>query len=380
MVTLLSSSTIAVAVIGLATCDRPATTPSTPSVSSESAPFTVTTLVSGLATPWDLVWGPDSMIWVSERGGTISRVDPRTGNRTVAGKLTVRESGESGLMGIAFHPDFANQPFLYAMHSYAAQDGSTMNHLVRMRWNGTALGVPTVLLDGIIGASIHNGSRLAFGPDKMLYVTTGDAGATVHAQDRSSLNGKVLRVDPDGHAAPGNPFGDAIWSFGHRNPQGLVFHPLTGVLYETEHGPSDNDEINIISRGGNYGWPDVHGKCDDDIGNERAFCASHAVIEPLWTWTPTIAPTGADFYMSDRIPGWKGSLLFTALSGALYRAALSADGKRVTHVEKMLAGEYGRLRDVLVGPSGEIYVATSNRDGRGSPRAGDDRILKLTPK
>jgi len=122
----------------------------------------------------------------------------------------------------------------------------------------------------------------------------------------------------------------------------------------------------------------VHGKCDDD--SERSFCASHSVVEALWTWTPTIAPTGADFYMSDRIPGWKGSLLFTALSGALYRATLSDDGKTVIAVEKMLAGEFGRLRDVLVGPSGEIYIATSNRDGRGSPRSGDDRILKLAPR
>lgn len=375
-----SLGVIVASALALATCDAPRTTTSTPSVSSEAAPFTATTLVSGLSTPWDLVWGPDSMIWVSERGGTISRVDPKNGNKAVAGRLTVRESGESGLMGIALHPDFAHQPFVYAMHSYGAADGSTINRLVRMHWDGSTLGTPTVLLDGILGGSIHNGSRLAFGPDKMLYVTTGDAGATVHAQDRSSTNGKILRLDSDGHAAPGNPFGDMIWSLGHRNAQGLVFHPTTGVLYETEHGPSDNDEINIITRGGNYGWPDVHGKCDDDSGNERAFCAAHSVIEPLWTWTPTIAPTGADFYLSDRIPGWKGSLLFTALSGALYRATLSADGTSITNVEKMLAGDYGRLRDVLVGPSGEIYVATSNRDGRGSPKSGDDRILKLNPR
>ena len=375
-----SLGAIVASALTLGTCDAPGTTASTPSVSSGAAPFTVTTLVSGLATPWDLVWAPDSVIWVSERGGTISRVDPKTGSRAVAGRLTVRESGESGLMGIALHPDFAHQPFVYAMHSYGAADGSTINRLVRMRWDGSTLGAPTVLLDGILGGSIHNGSRLAFGPDRMLYATTGDAGATVHAQDRSSINGKILRLDADGHAAPANPFGDMIWSFGHRNPQGLVFHPTTGVLYETEHGPSDNDEINIISRGANYGWPDVHGKCDDDSGNERAFCSAHSVVEPLWTWTPTIAPTGADFYMSDRIAGWRGSLLFTALSGALYRATLSADGKSITNVEKMLAGDYGRLRDVLVGPNGEIYVATSNRDGRGSPNSGDDRILKLTPK
>jgi glucose/arabinose dehydrogenase len=379
MTSLLSLGAILASSIALATCDGPGATPSTSSVPSDSAPFTVTTLVSGLATPWDLVWGPDSMIWVSERGGTISRVDPKTGNRTVAEKLDVVQSGESGLMGMAFHPDFAQQPYVYAMHSYGT-GGSIGNELVRMRWDGHALGAPSVLLDGIVGGSIHNGSRLAFGPDKMLYVTTGEAGATAHSQDKNSLNGKILRLDADGRAAAGNPFGDKVWSLGHRNPQGLVFHPTTGVLYETEHGPSDNDEINIISRGGNYGWPDVHGKCDDDSGNERAFCAGHSVVEPLWTWTPTIAPTGADFYMSDRIPQWRGSLLFTALSGALYRATLSADGKTISSVEKMLVGEYGRLRDVLVGPSGEIYVATSNRDGRGSPKDGDDRILKLTPR
>ena len=368
---LASSATIIAASLALATCDAPGTTTSK---TSASAPFDATTLVSGLSTPWDLVWGPDSMIWVSERGGTISRVDPKNGNRTVAGKLDVRESGESGLMGIAFDPDFAHSPFVYAMHSYDA-GGSIGNRLVRMRWDGRTLGEPSVLLDGIAGAGIHDGSRIAVGPDKLLYVSTGDAGQSEHAQNRESLNGKILRLSLDGRAAPGNPFGDRIWSFGHRNPQGLVFHPTTGVLYETEHGPSDNDEINVITRGANYGWPDVHGKCDDD--SERAFCASHSVVEALWTWTPTIAPAGADFYMSDRIPGWKGSLLFTALSGALYRATLSADGKTVTAVEKMLSGEYGRLRDVLVGPSGEIYLATSNRDGRGSPRSGDDRILKL---
>jgi glucose/arabinose dehydrogenase len=325
-------------------------------------------------------WGPDSMIWVSERGGHISRIDPASGHRTAAGNLVVRESGEGGLMGIAFHPDFAHEPYLYAMHTYAGDGGATMNRLVRMRWDGTALGAPTVLLDRIPGGGIHNGSRIAFGPDKMLYVTTGDAGSSGNAQDRASLGGKLLRLMPDGRAAPDNPFGDVVWSYGHRNPQGLVFHPTTGVLYETEHGPNDNDEVNIIHRGGNYGWPNVHGRCDDDIGAERAFCASQSVIEPLMTWTPTIAPTGADFYMSTRIPGWTGSLLFTALSGSLYRATLSADGRQIASIEKLLTGRFGRLRDVLVAPNGDVYVATSNRDGRGSPSSQDDRILRLTAR
>ena len=170
------------------------------------------------------------------------------------------------------------------------------------------LGAPETLLDGIPGAGIHNGSRIVVGPDRLLYVTTGDAGSGGVAQDRESLGGKILRLTLDGRPAPGNPFGNAAWSIGHRNPQGLVFHPTTGVLYETEHGPSDNDEVNIIRRGGNYGWPDVHGMCDDDSGPERDFCRRNSVIEPLAAWTPTIAITGADFYLSDRIPGWRGSL------------------------------------------------------------------------
>jgi len=367
------NAVIAISVLAAGDC-----TPS-PAAQSATESFTVTTVVTGLSTPWDLVWGPDGMIWVSERGGRISRVDPVTKQRTTAGTLPVREYGESGLMGIALHPDFAREPYVYAMHSYAGE-GSPLNRLVRMRWDGQKLGEPTVLLAGILGASIHNGSRLAFGPDKMLYVTTGDAGSAGHAQDRTSLNGKILRLTPEGRAAPGNPFGDMIWSTGHRNPQGIVFHPATGTLYETEHGPGDNDEINIIEKGKNYGWPNVHGQCDDDIGSERAFCGSQDVAEPLTTWTPTIAPAGADFYMSDRIAGWKGSLLFTALSGALYRATLSPDGRRIASMEKLLVGQYGRLRDVLVAPNGDVYVATSNRDGRGSPREGDDQILRLSAK
>jgi glucose/arabinose dehydrogenase len=266
------------------------------------------------------------------------------------------------------------------MHTYGGFFNAR-NKLVRMRWNGTALGAPQTLLDGLPGGGIHNGSRIAVGPDRMLYVTTGDAGNGDVAQDLRSLGGKVLRLTLEGRSAPGNPFNSAVWSYGHRNGQGLVFHPATGVLYETEHGPSDNDEVNIIRRGGNYGWPTVHGFCDDDIGSERAFCRAHDVIEPLAAWTPTIAITGADFYKSDRIPGWRGSLLATSLKGeTLFRFTLSPDGTKIVAREPLLATRYGRLRDVLVAPNGDIYIATSNRDGRGSPGRDDDRILRLTPK
>lgn len=339
----------------------------------------VETLATGLDTPWDLAWGPDGMIWFSERGGRISRLDPASGRVTGAGQVAgVAESGEGGLMGIAFHPDFPATPIVYAAHTY--RDGfGVRNRLVRMRWDGTRLGQQETLLDAIPGGSIHDGSRLAIGPDRLLYMTTGDAGDGSRAQDASSLAGKILRLALDGTPAPGNPSGTAVWTLGHRNPQGLAFSPA-GVLYASEHGPSDNDEVNRIEGGRNYGWPTVHGFCDDDIGAERAFCQSHAVVEPLAAWSPTIAPSGLAYYDATRFAGWKGSLLFTTLKGeALHRLQLTADGASVASRETLLAGQLGRLRDALVGPDGALYLATSNRDGRGSPRDGDDRIVRVTP-
>jgi glucose/arabinose dehydrogenase len=337
------------------------------------------TLVSGLDTPWDLVWGPDGMIWVSERGGRISRVDPQSGQLTAVGQLTVTENGESGLMGIALHPDFTSQPYVYAVHSYVS--GGIRNRLVRARYDAGALGPPTMLLDNIPGATFHDGSRLAIGPDQLLYMSTGDGGSPSLAQDQGSLAGKILRLTLDGAPAAGNPFGTAVYSFGHRNPQGLVFNAASGVLYSTEHGPNDNDEVNRILAGRNYGWPDVHGFCDNDVSSqEQAFCQANNVVEPLAAWTPTIAPSGADFYDANLIPGWRGSLLFTSLKDeTLYRLTFASDGVTVTSTERFYTGHFGRLRDVLVGPRGEVYLATSNRDGRGSPAIGDDRIIRIEP-
>lgn len=250
-----------------------------------------------------------------------------------------------------------------------------------MRFDGTSLATPEVIFDDLPGSSIHNGSRLAIGPDRKLYVTTGDAANTSLPQNRSSPAGKVLRLELDGRPAAGNPFGNATWSFGHRNPQGMVFLP-DGTLLLTEHGPADNDEINRVEAGRNYGWPTVHGKCDGDAGGgEQAFCQANNVVEPLANWTPTIAPAGAAYYNASLIPGWRGSLLFVALKGAaLYRMPMSDDGRSITGEEVLLSGDYGRMRAVLVAPDGVVYLGTSNRDGRGSPRSGDDRILGVRPR
>ncbi len=183
---------------------------------ASAAPLRVETFVSGLDTPWDLAWGPDGAIWVTERPGTISRVDAATGEITRVGHVDVVEVSESGLMGIAFHPDFASQPYVYVAHSYGS-GRNIRNRLVRMRFDGTTLGEPQVLLDGIPGAGNHNGSRLAIGPDRFLYMTTGDAGRGARAQNLSSVAGKVLRLTLDGRPAPGNPFGTLVYSYGHRN-------------------------------------------------------------------------------------------------------------------------------------------------------------------
>ena len=369
------ASILAVALLG-ASCGKG--TEGSIAVTNPTGQLTVTTLAGGFDTIWDLAWGPDNAIWVTERTGIVSRVDPATGTVSRLGSIPgVSEIGEGGLMGLAFHPDFANgQPYVYVAHTYSS--GGVRNRVVRLRVTGSTLGTPEVILDNLAGSSIHNGSRIAIGPDRLLYVTMGDASNTGLPQDRTSLNGKILRLTLTGAPAPGNPFGTAVYSYGHRNPQGLVFLP-SGTLYSTEHGPADNDELNRIEAGRNYGWPDVRGKCDGDAGSgEVPFCQANNVAEPLANWTPTIAPAGLDYYDGSLIPGWRGSLLFTTLKGeALYRMPLAADGRSVTGQEKLFEGQYGRLRDVLVAPDGSVYLGTSNRDGRGSPRAQDDRILRV---
>ena len=342
----------------------------------------VETVVSGLDTPWDMVWAPDGAMWVTERPGRISRIDVGTGERTVVGELDVVEVSESGLMGMAFHPGFPAEPWVYAVHSYSTGSGRRAigNRLVRMRWEGGRLGSPQVLLDGMPGNSNHNGSKITFGPDGMLYLTMGEAGNRPLAQDLSSLGGKVLRLTPEGRPAGGNPFGTAVWSYGHRNPQGLVFD-RGGRLYSAEHGPNTDDEVNRILEGRNYGWPAVAGFCDTP--GEQEFCRANRVVEPVESLTPTVGISGIDAYDGGAIPGWRGSLLVTSLGfrgrgATLFRIELNAAGDRAARTERLFAREFGRLRDVLVGPDGAVYLATSNQDGRGQPGPGDDRILRVT--
>lgn len=336
--------------------------------------MSVRTVAADLNVPWEMRFLPDGSLLVTERGGRIVQVDVTTGTVAQVGTVDVLARGESGLMGLAVDPDYPQQPYIYVSYTYSGGEGAA-NRVSRFTLTGEGTGTPglgeeVVLVDGIAAANIHNGSRVAFGPEGYLYVTTGDAGDAGLAQDLDSLNGKVLRMTREGEPAPGNPFADSlVYTYGHRNPQGLTFHPLSGRAYVTEHGPDAYDEINRLEPGQNYGWPAVGGA----PGDAR-------FVDALASWTPTIAPAGAVFYNSDALPGLGGDFLFVTLKASDLRRLTPAAPDDFTAVEReevLLAGQLGRMRAIAVSPDGTIYLATSNRDGRGDPRERDDRIVRL---
>ncbi len=341
----------------------------------------VNTIVIGLEIPWAVDLAPDGRIFVTERPGRV-RIVRLVGDRavlqpepwvTVPARVSVNT--ERGLLGIALDPSFATNGFVYLYYSYRGPGTTTFNRLVRMR-DANGVGVEeTVLIDGIPGNEQHDGGRLKFGPDGKLYVTTGDGEVEARAQITSSPNGKVLRVNTDGSRPADDPFPDsAVWSFGHRNVQGIAFHPDTGALYETEHGPSGifplccQDEVNLIERGKNYGWPIVTGQPHD----------ARFVDPLLWSGrTDTWAPSGATF-LTHAGP-LRGSFLFAALRGQhLHRVVFGPDGRTVAFEERLLENDFGRLRDVFELPNGQLLILTSNRDARGRAIPTDDRMLLVT--
>jgi aldose sugar dehydrogenase len=314
-------------------------------------------LVNGLAQPWEILWGPDNFIWMTERGGKISRINPNTG--IVTPVFTVPDAvaqGEGGLLGMVLDPNFATTKQLYIAYNY--NDASVYKEkIVRYTYNGTSLISPTPIYENIAAAGIHNGCRLLITADQKLLITTGDAGNQSSPQNKNSINGKILRLNLDGAIASDNPIaGNPLWSLGHRNPQGLVFG--NGKLYSSEHGPDTDDEINIIEKGRNYGWPDVKGFCD---ASEQTFCTANNVKEPIKAWTPTVAVSGLDYYNNDLIPQWKNSLLLATLKDAtLHQLKLDAAGNAVTATTEYFDGKYGRLRDICIAPDGKVYICTGN--------------------
>jgi glucose/arabinose dehydrogenase len=333
-------------------------------------------IATNLDTPWEILWGPDDHIWITERYGRVSRLNPESGELT--GLITINEvyeESESGLLGMALHPDFPDTPYVYLVYNYLSGN-AIQEKLVRYTYESSRLVAPQTLIDGIDGNSNHNGSRIVFDEENMLYFTTGDAGNTAYSQDLNSLNGKILRMNPDGTIPTDNPYENSyIWTYGHRNPQGLVISP-DGIMYSSEHGPASDDEMNIIEKGKNYGWPDVMGYCDE--ASETSFCSEHQVKEPIAAWTPTLAVAGTDHYHHDAIPEWNNSLLMTTLKESeLVQLKLSEDGMSVLEEKRWFDGWFGRLRDLCISPGGSVFLAVSNRDGRGNPRPGDDRIVEI---
>jgi len=316
----------------------------------------VRTVASGLEVPWSIGFLPDGSALVTERNTARVRRVTSTGQVTTAGTVAgVAAAGEGGLLGLAVSPTFATDRFVY-LYFTAASD----NRIVRATYQNGQLGTPQPVLTGIPKGTTHNGGRIAFGPDGMLYAGTGETGNTALAQDLGSLGGKILRVTPTGAPAPGNPFGTRVWTYGHRNVQGLAWD-AQGRMYATEFGQNTLDEVNRIEPGGNYGWPIVEGS-----GGGTTY------RDPIVTWTTAEASPSGMAYLD-------GSLYVAALRGRrLWEVPLTATGGAGTP-RALLSGEYGRLRAVEVAPDGTLWVSTSNRDGRGTPVATDDRILAVSP-
>lgn len=322
-----------------------------------------TTIITGLDIPWEIQWGPDNFIWCTERFGRISRVNPETGEQNIILDISdiVEQNGESGLLGMALHPDFDNNPFVYMAYTYQPPGKAFSEKIVRYEYVDNVLQNEFVLLDGIPANTSHNGCRMIILPDTTLLFSTGDAQNQSTPQDTSLLSGKFLRLNLDGTIPVDNPFaGNPVFSFGHRNPQGLLIAP-NGIIYSSEHGPSTDDEVNIIMPGRNYGWPDVHGFCD--LPDEMDFCEAHDVVEPLTAWTPTIATSDILYYNHPAIPEWQDHILLTTLKNKrVYVLELNEDGTEIIGEEQFFTNWWGRLRDICMSPDGAIYLATNGPD------------------
>lgn len=324
-------------------------------------------LSTGLSHIWEIVYGPDGQLWITERGGKISRVNPQSGAVTLLLNVSdVVATGEGGLLGMAINPQFSTNPWVYIVYNYNT-GGGYREKVVRYTYSGGTLNTPLTILDMIPAAGIHNGSRLLVTSDQKLLITTGDASVANNAQNTNSLSGKILRVNLDGSIPSDNPIANnRIWTFGHRNSQGLV--QVGDKLYASEHGPNNDDEINLIMKGRNYGWPNVEGFCDQPA--EQTFCAANNVADPLMAWTPTIATCGLTHYNSDYIPQFKNSLLLVSLKAAkLTQLKLNDAGDKILGSKDFFVSEFGRLRSICLSPDGKIYIGSSN--------GGTDKIIEI---
>ena len=325
----------------------------------DSTVLTSRTIVDSIDIPWEIIWGPDDQIWMTERYGRVSRVNPITGVQTVILDIssTVYDQSEAGLLGMVLHPDFSNQPYVYMVYTYQSS-GNVRERIVRYNYNGTSLVSPQTLIENIQGNTTHNGARLLILPDNTLLMTTGDAQNTALPQNVTSLSGKVLRLNLDGTIPTDNPNpASYVYSWGHRNVQGLCLAP-NGLVYASEHGPTTDDELHIIKKARNYGWPTVAGFCNTTT--EINFCADSNVVEPLVAWTPTIAPSDMVWYTHPSIPEFQDKMIMTVLKDKrLISFGFNAAGDSVVSQNHYLINQLTRLRDICVSPYGNIYLATN---------------------
>ncbi len=330
-------------------------------LSSSNPEQDVEVIAENLDIPWEAVFLPDGSMLVTQRSGDLVRIHTTRQTIPIDG---VVHRGEGGLLGLALHPDFVSNRYIY-LYLTTQSGGGLSNRVERYMLNENKVSDRTVIVDNIPGSVFHDGGRIAFGPDDMLYFATGDAGKTANAQDSASLAGKILRVHDDGSIPSDNPFQTAVYSYGHRNVQGLAWDSA-GVLWATEHGrsgiASGFDEINLIRAGRNYGWPEIQGN-ETQSGMEVPI--AHSGANDTW------APSGAVIV--------ENSLFFAGLKGeALYKADIVGD--TIERITPFFKGEFGRLRTVLLGPDNQLYVLTNNTDGRGNAKAGDDRIIRINPE
>jgi glucose/arabinose dehydrogenase len=342
-------------------------------ISAQAQTFSIRTVKNNIFIPWEIIYGPDDNIWFTQKNGYICRMDPVNGaTDTLYHETNNVIQNEGGMLGMALHPGFPATPYIYVAYEY--NNGNYRERIVRYTYypTGDTLGTPTILLDDIVGANIHNGCRLTIVNDK-LFITTGDAGNTSNPQDLSSINGKVLRINLDGTIPSDNPIGGSpVWSWGHRNAQGMVY--ANNKLYNSMHGLNSDDEINIIEVGRNYGWPDVQGYCDQP--GEMTFCTDSNVVEPIYAWTPTIAASGMDYYNHPMFPQWQNALAMTSLKDeSLWILKLDANFDSVIAAIRIDTLNIGRIRDICISPNGSIFLSTSNSQSNASNKI--DRIVEL---
>jgi aldose sugar dehydrogenase len=313
-----------------------------------------------LLVPWSLAFSDDGRGFFTERVGIIRSLSP---NNTVSSDpvayIRVDQIEEGGLLGLALHPNFTSNHKMYIYHTYSNASG-IFNKVLLLIENKNKIVDSRTLIDGIPGGKFHDGGRINFGPDRKLYISTGDAGKPELAQDRNSLAGKILRLNDDGTIPHDNPFPNSpVYAYGLRNVQGLTWDPETKKMYAADHGSTGNDEINVITPGSNYGWP--YEECS----------SGEKYVKPLVCFNPAIAPSGITIVNSNKL-GYKDSLILATLKGSQLRSINLTTGEQ----NNILLG-YGRLRDVVEAPDGSLYVLTSNTDGRGIVQENDDKILRI---